>query len=121
MMLKVTGIADRGDRVKERVVMRAMIDTDVGDYAVFRSKLLEEGAVSSDTTDAFWFPDKFVNAKDLVVLYTKAGTASERVLKSGRTVHFYYWGKSAALWAGSDHVPVLVHASNWEAFTDFVS
>ena len=121
MILKVTGIADRGDPAKERVVMRATSDTDVGDYAVFRSKFLEEGAVSSDTTDAFWFPDKFVEARDLVVLYTKKGNASERILKTGRTVHFYYWGKPAPLWAGSDHVPVLVHASNWEAFTDFVS
>ena len=121
MMLKVTSIADRGDHEKERIVLRAALDIDVGDFAVFRSKLLEDNAISSDVTDTFWFPDKDIKNKDLVILYTKKGTSSQRVLPPEKTVHFYYWGKSTPLWSGSDHAPVLVHATAWEGFKDFLA
>ena len=121
MILNIVSIADRGDHEKERIVMRATADTDVGEFAVFRAHLLEDGAVSSDVSDVFWFPDKSIKSRNLVVLYTKKGAASERVVQSGRTVHFYYWGKSHALWSGSHHAPVLVYASAWDAFKDFIS
>ena len=116
MMLKVNAIAGRGDHAKERVVMKATVDTDVGDFALFRTRLLEDNAVSSQVTDVFWFPDKSIKTNDLVVLYTKEGTASERVVTSGRTVHFYYWGKNDTLWSRSDYAPVLVYVSDWVAF-----
>ena len=121
MILKVTAIADRGNYMKERIVMKATQDVDVGNFAMFRAGLLKDGAITSDTTDAFWFPDKSIKANDVVVLYTKKGTASERVLSLGNTVHFYYWGKSEKLWSGSDHAPVLVYTSDWEKFTDFIT
>ena len=99
-------------------MVKALADADVGDFAVFRAKHLGEAGVSSRVADVFWFPDKSIKGNDLVVLYTTKGTSSERVAASGRTVHFYYWGKSEALWSGSNYVPVLVYASDWEMFSD---
>ena len=118
MMLKVRSIANRGEYPKERIVMRAIVDVDVGDFAVFRAVHLGEGRVSSQVVDIFWFPDKRIKKNDLVVLYTKKGIASDRVMKSGRMSHFYYWGSDAVLWAKSDHAPVLVYTSDWEVFSE---
>ena len=118
MRLKVRSIANRGEYPKERIVMRAIVDVDVGDFAVFRAIHLGDGRVSSQVVDVFWFPDKRIEKNDLVALYTKKGTASDRIMKSGRTIHFYYWGKDTALWAESDYAPILVYASNWEVFSE---
>jgi len=117
MRLTITSIADAVNPEKERLVMKASADLDVGRYVVFRSRLGTSGSPTSKVSDAFWFPDKDVKANDLVVLYTKAGTTLERPRESGGTAHFYYWGKSGALWEpGVGYVPVLLYASQWESF-----
>lgn len=122
MMLNVSAIADRGDRAKERIVLKATADIDVGDFAVFRTKYRGDGLVSSRVTSIFWFPDKSIKSNDLVVLYTKGGTATERPASSGSgaTVHFFYWGKKEALWSGSNYAPVLAFVNEWEVFSDFL-
>lgn len=46
----------------------------------------------------FWFPNDTVKSGDTVVLYTKAGTAKKKDHSSGRTSHFYYFGKARPDW-----------------------
>ena len=115
MRLKLKSIADRGNHDKERIVMRVSADTDVGRYAIFRSSFTEAGEPTTTVTDVFWFPDKDVKTNDLVVLYTRSGTTSEQPKKGAEgSVHFYYWGKTSALWDSTgSHGPVLVHTSVW--------
>jgi hypothetical protein len=117
MILRITAIADRGDQVKERVVLKASSDTDIGRFAIFRSRV-ENKQVTVAISDVFWFPDKTVKSGDLVVLYTKDGTSGERVLKSGSTAHFFYWSKTERMWSGSQYAPVLVHTTEWEPFME---
>jgi hypothetical protein len=115
MRLQITSVADRGNGDKERIVMKATADIDVGRFAIFRAGANDEGAPTSDVADVFWFPDKAVKARDLVVLYTKAGKTSERPSKSGGTVHFFYWGRPNPLWStSSGRIPVLVSTNDWE-------
>jgi hypothetical protein len=119
MLLRITAIADRGNHEKERIVMRAALDGDVGKYALFRSLINANSEPTTEVTDLFWFPDKAIKANDLVVLYTKPGTTSERLPTSGKTAHFYYWGKPRALWSlGSGYAPVLVQTPEWQWFNE---
>lgn len=100
--------------------MKAKANGDVGNFAIFRALIFDDTSVSSDVTDAFWFPDKSIKSDDLVVLYTKKGTEGQRVMPSGQTVHFYYWGKDDVLWSGSNHAPVLIYASDWKQFIPLI-
>jgi len=115
MLLKITSIADRGVLEKERIVMKAASDTDIGRFAIFRCGV-EGDQITTIVTDTFWLPNMTVRAGDLVVLYSKVGKDNERVLKSGATGHFFYWGRTTPLWGSLDHAPVLVLTREWESY-----
>ena len=112
MKLAIRSVADRGDLDKERLFLKVRSDTDVGDYALVQSGFYD-GSVTIDIHYTYWFPYKRVEAKDLVVLYTKVGRGNEKELENGRTAHFFYWGLSNAIWGGIDRAPVLLHAPTW--------
>jgi hypothetical protein len=61
-----------------------------------------------------WFPDKLIQKGDLVVIYTRAGTRSEKVLTTGKKAHFLYWDISTAIWADDSAGVVLLHAPDWD-------
>jgi hypothetical protein len=42
---------------------------------------------------------KAVEAGDLVVLYSKPGTQSQKKLNNGTAVHFFYWGVGGTIGA----------------------
>lgn len=115
MNLEIKSIADKGDPKKERLVLRVKQDGNVGYFLVLCTGF-SEGQVNTGITSTFWFPDKEVRAGDLVVLYTKAGTASEKTLESGFKAHFFYWGRAAAQWQSSERGVVLLHTPEWQGF-----
>ncbi len=115
MNIKINSIADRGVPKKERLVMKVLRDTDVGEYAVFRAGT-EDGGVTTDVRNVFWFPDKPVSAGDFVVLYTKTGTASEKTSASGTKSHFFYWSLQEPLWLPEEDSAVLLHIDTWISF-----
>ncbi|TAA42544.1 hypothetical protein [Pseudoxanthomonas winnipegensis] len=112
MNLTIRSIADRGDPAKERIVFRADEPLDIGQFLVLRSAWLH-GAPSTDITQTFWFPNKDVGNRDLIVLYSKRGADKVRELESGRRTHFFYWNSDAPLWADSTYVPVLAYSPEW--------
>jgi hypothetical protein len=114
MNLKLKSVADKGSIDKERLVIRVVNDTNVGEFAIFRTGFYDN-EVTVGVVNTFWFPDKQVRAGDLVVLYSKAGATSEKKLESGNTAHFYYWGQSEPLWSNSQRAAVLLHAPAWES------
>ena len=85
MNLKILGIMDAGIANKERLVLKVLRNDDIGYYVVFDTTFLEDGNVSNKVRHSYWFPDKEVQAGDLVVLYTKQGIMSERKQKDGST------------------------------------
>lgn len=117
MNLTISSIADRGDAQKERLVLRAIVDLDVGEYAIFRT-MIHDGQATASVDRVFWFPTKLVRAGDLVVLYSKTGEDKDRAQKGGGTVHFFYWQKERPQWAQRGLGPVLVHTPNWEVFLE---
>ena len=113
MKIEISSVADAGTLNKERVVMKATGADDIGDYAIFNCVTQEDRVASGDVPYAYWFMDMEVNAGDFVVLYTKAGTRSEKKNQNGTVSHFFYWGLEQPLWTPGK-TPVLVHASEWD-------
>jgi hypothetical protein len=100
MSLRITHVRENGDIEKERVVMRAESDTDVGSYIMLNcDRISEEQVESGDIPSSYWFEDKAIKKGDFVVLYTKAGQSSEKTNESGFTSHFFYWNRSTTMWS----------------------
>lgn len=112
MKLQIRSIAAPGDIEKERLVLKATSDADVGDYAVLWSGISTSGGPTSGRKRAYWFPDVIVRAGDTVVLYTKKGERGKKALDSGGTAHFFYWGNETPLW-DENHCAVLLLVSEW--------
>lgn len=112
MNLKHSSFADPGSFEKERLVLKAYADVEIGNYAVFCSSVNDGNATAGHKT-AYWFPDGKVKAGDLVVLYTKGGTDSKKTLSSGATAHFFYWGLKTAIWGSSNNAAVLLRVAEW--------
>jgi hypothetical protein len=117
MAIKVTikSINSVGDLERERIVLKALDDCDVGLYAIFATK---RGA-STKTVQAgkipycFWLPDKAVKKNDLIIVYTKKGKASVKQNPSGATSHFLYWGEDHPIWANERTAVLCEVGTNW--------
>ena len=113
MKLEIQSIADQGKLEKERLILQASADTDVGDYVILQSRFSGE-SVTTIIRHTFWPPYKPVQAGDLVVLYTKSGRANTKIMKSGKNAHFFYWGLESAIWGTNDFAPVLLFSPGWD-------
>jgi hypothetical protein len=114
MTLTIKGVQNAGDIQRECVVLLATTDVDIGDFAVFIARKSRDGTPSAGNVPyAYWLPDLRVKAGDFIVIYSKAGTKSEKTSESGRTSHFYYWGYKEPKWV-ENVIPVLVETPGWE-------
>lgn len=115
MKLEIKSIADGGDPLKERIILRALADLDVGQFAVFKSGVGSSGKEpTSGRKAAYWFPDGWIKAGDRVVLYTKKGSRSTKQMDDGYTAHFFYWGREDAMWGDRKSGAVLLGISDWQ-------
>lgn len=115
MNLEIRSFADAGNLLKERIILKALTDLDVGEYAVFRSGVGSRGGTpTSGRKIAYWFPDEDVKADDLVVLYTKRGSRGAKGIEGGRTAYFFYWGRDEPLWNDDKFGAVLLEVADWE-------
>ena len=116
MKVSLKSIADKGVLDSERLVLNVVQDTDLGEYVILRTSYVDS-KLKVEPSHAFWFPDKPAKAGDLVVIYSKTGTYSEKALDNGRTAHFYYWKSSVALWNDVTWAAVVLYAPTWDAKT----
>ena len=65
--------------------------------------------------NTFWFPYKAVTAGDIVVVYSKTGSAKQKQISDDRTAHFFYWCQDSPLWDDDDVAPVLLYAPEWDS------
>lgn len=109
MKVALKNIYGSGELERERIVLKALDDCDIGTYAILAarrgstSQTVEGGPIAH----CFWWPDKKVKEDDLIVLYTKKGTPSVKENVSGTTSHFFYWDLLEPVWK-QDRVAVLV-------------
>ncbi|BAQ75129.1 putative uncharacterized protein [Pseudomonas sp. Os17] len=114
MKLEIDRIPEAGNLEKERVVMKANEEVDIGKYVLMRSKKGKSGNPQSGSKSAYWLPDLTVKAGDLVVVYSKKGKSSKKTLEDGRIVHFYYWQFNKAIWdKESNNTAVLLNVREW--------
>ena len=117
MKFEITSIADAGDLQKERVVIKAKEGDDIGSYALFRTTKADETSVHAGSLpNVYWFDDRKMKTGDYAVLYTKAGTASEKTSDGGSTSYFFYWDLDQPIWDDPDNQPVLAHIDTWQVF-----
>ena len=115
MNLEIQSFADAGTLSKERIILKAITNIDVGEYAVLRSGVGATGdGPTSGRKIAYWFPDEKVKANDLVILYTKAGSRSTKKMDGGRAAYFFYWGKDEPLWGSKQFGAVLLELADWQ-------
>lgn len=113
MNLVIRRVADVGNLSKERLVLYAESDVDVGSFILCRSTALGEGEVSSKLRNTFWLPDLAVSAGDLVIVYTKSGKNSTRTNSDGSRSHFLYRGLTSPLWDEDMACAVLFEMDDW--------
>ena len=115
MKAKLMSVESPGVLDQERIVIRALSDIDIGNYAVLGcDKSSTDGRPLPGNIDiAYWFNFHQIKAKDLVILYTKSGRRSEKALADGRKSHFFYWGRDKPIWR-STNMAVLVEGPAWD-------
>lgn len=114
MRVQIQYVADPGDLSSERLVMRVRQDVDIGDFMLVRTGF-EEDEVTTNVSNAFWFPYKRLRAGDLVVVYSKQGRDRQKRLDDGKEAHFFYWDQGSSLWDDEHVAPVLLYAPQWTA------
>lgn len=113
MTVDLRSVENAGNLARERIVLRATSDDDIGNYAVFRCFVTSDKVAAGPVAAAYWFPDRKIKKGDFVVLYSKTGTNSEKKGDTGNTSYFYYWGLDEAQWPKSIAVLALT-GSNWQ-------
>ena len=112
MRVQIQSVADRGDLSRERLVMRVRQDVDIGDFMLVRTGF-EDDEVTTDVSNAFWFPYKRLRGGDLVVVYSKRGSGRHKQLDDGHKAYFFYWDQDSPLWDDEHVAPVLLYAPQW--------
>jgi hypothetical protein len=111
--LTLSEIKGSGAIAHERVVIRALNATDIGDYVIFAARATPKGTFSGPGF-GYWLPDILVEKGDNVVVYTKSGARKEKVLASGKKSYFIYLGLSEPLWHNDEKAAVLFKIFDWE-------
>ncbi|EJL70720.1 hypothetical protein [Chryseobacterium populi] len=112
MKVKISKIIDHGHD-DERIVLNVLEDTDIGEFLILDTTY-NSGEVSNKVRHPYWFPDKKVKKRDLVILYTKKGTSSIIKNENGATSHFFYWGLNSNVWNNDGDCALLLHVDDWE-------
>jgi hypothetical protein len=119
--LEVIRLEGVGDIANERVILRAKTALKLAQYGVFACRRGDiPRPLSGYFPGGFWFPGKDVAANDFVIVYTKAGRASEKVTNQV-TSYFYYMGLLTPLWSAGNLIPVSVFTPAWDMMKDLES
>ncbi len=98
MSLKIISINGQGDASSEYVMLRALANCDLKNYAVADSTFDASGNPSNKTRHTYFFPQKAVKEGEWVFLYTRKGTNRTQISDQSGPMHFFYWGLSNAVW-----------------------
>ena len=86
-------VRDPGDKEKERVVLKVMKNTELGNYLIATATENDDNkTISSSLSNVLWLPDQKLKAGDLVVIYTYSNKKGKTNNIDGSTSYFYTWG-----------------------------
>jgi hypothetical protein len=120
MSVEITSIAGAGDLDRERIILKALADDEIGDYIVFRTRAASDDGkpLSTNIPNAFWFPNLKIKKGDFIVLYSKDGSRRAKSTADESTSYFFYWGLEKPIWSEPKHRAILLHATSWTTFRD---
>ena len=113
MKVKLLYTKGKGNLERERIVMKILGRTDIGQYVLCDTTYYEDNSVSNLLRHVYWFSDKIVQEGDYVVLYTKRGKEGQFRNKSGTITHKFYWGLDRTVWNKSGDGAVLFLIGDW--------
>ena len=114
MKLQIKAVEAPGKIEEERLVIKALADTDIGAYVLLQAGFnTEQKVLNVATYHAFWFPYQEIKSGDLILIYSKKGLDSIRETSDG-TTHLYFKGFERPIWDKPDRAPVLLYAPDWE-------
>ena len=107
--LSLVGVFDRGVANLERIVIRANIDLNLGQFGIMLGYRNTNGLAIPYNDHLFWFGDGVVKQGEWLIVYTGQGQGqiSEFEDKKVYTVH---WGKPTTVLAHSEVLPILFRA-----------
>ena len=115
MRVEIVAVRDAGILDRERVVLKVLAKTDIGQYLLAKTRPAEGmAAVSSELRQVFWIPDAPVETGDFVTVYTKSGTNGKVENKAGSKTHLFHRGLSTSIW-GKEDIPILLEISDWSS------
>ncbi len=112
MNLKIHSIQHRGDKSKECMVLEALEDCDLSDYAVVDTACTPEGELNS-WRHFHWFKSQRIRKGDYIVLRTRKGNDRARnsihmVSKLANKTYERHWNADSAIWSdGGEHAALL--------------
>lgn len=115
MKFEIVGVRERGNAEKERIVLKALSDLELGYYMISLTNSNTDDSFDSSTKNMFWFPDQSVKKDDLVVLYTKKGSISKNANTSGNVSYFFYMGLEKPFFTSSNKIAVLLDINGWKS------
>ncbi|EKS28470.1 hypothetical protein [Afipia felis] len=118
MKLAIFKVESAGSFDRERIVVKVTENADLGDYMILMADPISPDLIAGGAIPyTFWFDAKNVKKGDLVVLYSKEGTSSEKTNPNGSTSYFFYWGLKQASWP--KYRAVLAEISDYD-FQEFL-
>lgn len=113
MKLSIKSVKEHGDLPKERIILKALENVDIGNYMIADTTYIDEEQVSNKLRHTFWLPDVKVCKDDLIVLYTKAGNESVQKNKSGNKTYFFYWDLGLTIWNKEEDAAAIFLVNSW--------
>ena len=109
---------DRGGLDRERLVLKASADTDLGNYVIFVTRHINDDDIASAPVSVLWLPDRNLKRGDFVRVNTRAGTTSQTKNRSGTMTHEIYWGQRESVWSDPTRRPTLLEINEWGTFDE---
>ncbi len=116
MELKILYVKDGGDESKERIVLQATDDCDIGTYVLFNTAY-DGKYISNKIRYSFWFPNKDVKSGDKIIVYTKKGEEKFKENRDRNSSYFFYWGLDTTIWSKGEDCAGLIKIEEYIAKT----
>lgn len=120
--ISLKGVEDRGVPNAERIVLQANEDVNLGAYGLMvgiRSGV--QGYAFPARDNLLWFGDAVVRKSDWIIVYTRPGRASDRVVYGTQRAYFLYWGRERTVFNFPEAMPILFRMDGVHLSEDFLA
>ncbi|WP_442513920.1 hypothetical protein [Pseudomonas promysalinigenes] len=98
MKLKILSVKEQGDANAEYLMLQALEDCNLSNYAIVDNTYDSNGAPSNKLRHTYFFPSTQVKKGDYISLHTKAGRNAKAETTNGNPLYRFYWGLATSVW-----------------------